>query len=215
MIDATASGEWARTLDAHCALYRRVPEPLRARAVDLAQRFVRQKFFEGCGGMLLDDTMRRVIAFQACLLVAGRGLQCYAELRSVLVYPDTATVTVQPIRPGQAPAAASVSADVAEWEPGRMRIALSGSEAGPAYLLVSETWYPDWQATVDGKPAPVYRGDYAFLSVPLPPGAREVRLDFASQAYARGKLITAVALLATLGVLAGAAVKGRFRRTGD
>lgn len=134
---------------------------------------------------------------------------------SVLVYPDTATVTVQPIRPGQAPAAASVSADVGEWEPGRMRIALSGSEAGPAYLLVSETWYPDWHATVDGKPAPVYRGDYAFLSVALPPGAREVRLDFASRAYARGQLITGLALLATLGLLAGAAVKGRLRRTGD
>ena len=85
---AAASSEWARTLDSHCALYRRAPEPLRARAVELAQRFVRQKFFEGCGGLLLDDTMRRVIAFQACLLIAGRGLRCYAELRSVLVYPD-------------------------------------------------------------------------------------------------------------------------------
>jgi hypothetical protein len=42
-----------------------------------------------------------------------------------------------------------------------------------------------------------------------------VRLDFASQAYARGKLITAVALLATLGLLAGSAVRRRFRRTGD
>ena len=135
--------------------------------------------------------------------------------RSVLVYPDTSGVTVQAIRPGQAPAPASVSADVVEWQPGRMRIALSGSEVAPAYLLVSETWYPDWHATVDGRPASVLRGDFAFLSVPLPPGAREVRLEFASPAYARGQAITALALVATLGLLVGTAVKGRLRRKGD
>jgi Mlc titration factor MtfA (ptsG expression regulator) len=55
--------------------------------VDLAQRFVKQKYFEGCGGLVVDDTMRRVIAFQACLLIARRGLHCYSELRSILVYP--------------------------------------------------------------------------------------------------------------------------------
>ena len=134
---------------------------------------------------------------------------------TVLVYPDTASVTVAPIRAGQASAPSAVRAEVAEWEPGRMRIMLSDASAAPVYLLVSENWYPDWHATVDGKAAPVHRGDYALLSVPLPAGAREVRLEFTSQAYARGRLITGVALLATLGLLAGAAVRGRLRRTGD
>ncbi len=81
------SGDWAQTLQLHCPLYRRVPAPLCAQVVELAQRFIRQKYFEGCGGLVVEDTMRRVIAFQACLLVAGRGLHCYAALRSVLVYP--------------------------------------------------------------------------------------------------------------------------------
>jgi uncharacterized membrane protein YfhO len=78
-----------------------------------------------------------------------------------------------------------------------MRIALSGADTRPSYLLVSETWYPDWHAAVDGKPAAVHRGNHAFLSVVLPPGAREVRFDFASADYERGKLITTIALLAT------------------
>ena len=88
MIASAHGSEWTATLAAHCLLYRRVPEPLRVRALELARSFVKQKYFEGCGGLVLDDTMRRVIAFQACLLVAGHGLHCYAELRSVLVYPD-------------------------------------------------------------------------------------------------------------------------------
>lgn len=132
----------------------------------------------------------------------------------VLVYPDTASVTVEAIRAGQAPAPAGITAQVAEWEPGRMRITLTGSEARPSYLLVSENWYPDWRATVDGAAVPVRRGDYAFLSVPLPPGAREVRLDFASPRYVQGKRVSWAALLVTAGLLAGTAIRNRFRRPG-
>ena len=133
----------------------------------------------------------------------------------VLVYPDTASVSVEPIRAGQAPAPSGVTARVAEWEPGRMRITLTGSEPRQSYLLVSENWYPDWHAMVDGKAVPAHRGDYTFLSVPLPPGAKEVRLDFASAEYVRGKLVSWAALLVTAVLLAGAALRGRFRRAGD
>jgi Mlc titration factor MtfA (ptsG expression regulator) len=80
--------DWHHDLQRHCALYRRAPQALCARAVELARRFVKQKYFEGCGGLLVDDTILRTIAFQACLLVAQHGLHCYADLRSVLVYPD-------------------------------------------------------------------------------------------------------------------------------
>jgi uncharacterized membrane protein YfhO len=77
-----------------------------------------------------------------------------------------------------------------------MRVALTGSDKATRYLLVSETWYKDWHATVDGRPAPVLRGDHALITVALPPGAREVTLDFDSPEYARGKLISLVAFLA-------------------
>ena len=73
----------------------------------------------------------------------------------------------------------------------------------PTYLLVGENWYPDWHATVDGKPAPVLPGATTRCSAwSLPPGAREVTLQFASAAYARGKLVTLLALLVTLALLA-------------
>ncbi len=83
-----------------------------------------------------------------------------------------------------------------------MRVTLDGAAAKPTYLVIGETWYPDWHATVDGKAAPVLRADHALLSVVLPPGAREVTLRFASAAYARGKLVTLAAVLVTLALLA-------------
>jgi hypothetical protein len=116
------------------------------------------------------------------------------------LYSDTASVSPEKIRPGQIPGPAPVTATVAAWAPGAMRVTLSGSAPTPTYLVISENWYPDWHATVDGRPAAVHRADYTLLSVVLPPGAREVRLWFASTSYPLGKVVTAVALLMTLGL---------------
>jgi hypothetical protein len=40
----------------------------------------------------------------------------------------------------------------------------TGSEAAPSHLVVSENWYKDWTAMVDGKPGVVRRADHALLS---------------------------------------------------
>jgi hypothetical protein len=118
------------------------------------------------------------------------------------LFPDSVAVTPEPVRPGQLPERPPVTATVAEWKPGDMRIALQGAAPKPSYLVVGENWYPDWHATIDGRPAPVLRADNTLLSVVLPPGAREVRFRFASSSYPRGKLVTAIALLISLALLA-------------
>jgi hypothetical protein len=120
-------------------------------------------------------------------------------LNDVVLFPDTASVSPEPIR-GGAPDTTAVRATLTEWRPGSMRIALAGSDTRPRYLLVSETWYKDWHARVDGTPAPVHRGDHALMAIVIPPGAREVTLDFESPEYARGKVISLLALLAIAGL---------------
>ena len=65
---------------------------------------------------------------------------------------------------------------------------------------MSETWYKDWHARVDGTPAPVHRGNHALMAVVIPPGAKEIALDFDSPEYGRGKVISLLALLAIAGL---------------
>jgi len=117
-------------------------------------------------------------------------------LNSVVLYSDTTSVSPEPLN-GRVPPPTKVRATVAEWAPGRMRISLDGAEPKPSYLLIAETWHPDWHAEVDGKPASVLRADEALLSVVLPPGARQVTLHFHSAQYDRGRLVTFLALLVT------------------
>ncbi|HEU5169687.1 MAG TPA: hypothetical protein VFU46_04065 [Gemmatimonadales bacterium] len=123
----------------------------------------------------------------------------------VAVLSDTAAVALEPLRAGQLPEFAATRAEVADWSPGRVRIALNGQDSKPTYLVVSESWYPDWHASIDGKDAVVHRMDHALLGVVLPPGAREVRLWFDSARYRQGRAVTAVALLLTLTLLASPA----------
>jgi hypothetical protein len=120
-------------------------------------------------------------------------------VNGVVVFPESASVSPAPIRSGK-PDTTALRAQVTAWRPGNMRIGLTGSDTTTRYLLVSETWYKDWRARVDGRATPVLRGDHALISVPLPPGAREVVLDFQSPEYARGKLISLVALLGIVGL---------------
>jgi hypothetical protein len=131
-------------------------------------------------------------------------------LRSVVLVPDTASLTPDTLRTQPEPTAAQ--ATLAEWAPGRMRITIAGSDRRPLYLLVAENWYRDWHAEVDGKPAPVVRGDHTLITVPLPPGAGEVRLTFASRAYREGRWITWLALLLIAGLMAWPALQRRRAR---
>ena len=127
----------------------------------------------------------------------------------VALYADSASVQPEPIQPNALPAPAATRARIAEWAPGAIRVALEGRDPKPTYLLLSENWYPDWRATVDGRPTPVHRADNTFLSVVLPPGAKEVRFEFVDPAYRTGRLVTIAALLATVGLLASGFVSGR------
>jgi hypothetical protein len=78
-------------------------------------------------------------------------------------------------------------------------------------LIVSENWYPGWTAEVDGTGVPTGRADYSFIGVPLPAGAREIRLAFQEPAYGVGKGIT-FAALAVCGMIAVAGVVVERRR---
>ena len=87
------------------------------------------------------------------------------------------------------------------WEPGSMRMRIEPPAPLDAYVLVSENWYPDWQASVDGAPTPTFRADMSLLSVPVPAGASVVELRFESKAYVVGKAVTFSGLLLVVLVL--------------
>jgi len=67
------------------------------------------------------------------------------------------------------------------------------------YLVVSDAYYPGWNATVDGRRAHLLRANYLFQAVQIPAGVHDVRIDFAPQSLRIGlglSILTLVLLIA-------------------
>ena len=120
----------------------------------------------------------------------------------VAVYPDSIGLKPADLG-GKVPAPASARATVAEWEPGKMRISIEGRDERPLYLVVGENWYKDWMTTIDGQPAPTLRAQHTLLSAVIPPGTKEVRFEFRSKDYQRGRLLSLLGVIGALLLLLG------------
>ena len=131
--------------------------------------------------------------------VSGVVLNPQFPVMSVAVYGDSAPLTLGELK--SVPPPATATARLAAWEPGKMRITIDGRDERTLYLLVAENWYKDWHVTVDGVPAPAIRAQHTMLSAAVPPGAKEVRFEFSSPEYSRGKLISLLALLLAGGLI--------------
>jgi len=80
--------EWIKILEQNLPPYPNLPPDLRQELHQDVNVFLADKSFEGCGGLTLTDEIKVTIAAQACLLLLGRKDNCYARLKSVVVYPS-------------------------------------------------------------------------------------------------------------------------------
>jgi hypothetical protein len=118
------------------------------------------------------------------------------DYNRITLLPETASVNLP--RVDSIPPPMAARAVVTAWEPGVMTVTLDPAPEHDAYLQVSENWYPDWRASVDGRDAPVMRGQLTLITVPVPRGAKDIQLRFDSPSYHRGKAITLLSLAAIL-----------------
>jgi len=84
-------------------------------------------------------------------------------------------------------------ADIQEYGPDRVLVRASCD--GPACLLLTDAWYPGWEVTVDGSPADLYRADYAFRAVFLPPGDHVVDFRYRPESFRHGTMISCATLV--------------------
>lgn len=64
------------------------------------QVFVREKFWEGCGGLSMTDEVKVTVAAEACRMVLAFSEEYYDEVQSILVYPNAYRAPTQTVRPG-------------------------------------------------------------------------------------------------------------------
>jgi hypothetical protein len=103
----------------------------------------------------------------------------------------------------------SPRAAIRDYRPNRVVVDVDEGPSG--FLVLTDVWYPGWVCTVDGVDRPVYRADFLFRAVELPPGPHEVIFTFAPNSYRQGRLVSVV-VLALVGLVLVAGTAWRLRR---
>jgi hypothetical protein len=133
--------------------------------------------------------------------VAGRA-RCVDDrtaltlLRSRAVHPSAEVLLADcatPLHAGPPPQTRQARIEVDQDE----RVVVAASTDAPAWLVLTDTWFPGWTARLDGAPVPIARANYAFRAVALPAGHHRVEFTFRPRGLELGAAIT----LGALGVL--------------
>jgi len=100
--------------------------------------------------------------------------------------------------------------EILTYEPGRIEI--RAQPDSPAFLLLTEAYYPGWRARIDGQPADIYQADIYFQGVFLDPGDHEILFEYHPESFGYGRVLSLVGIFILL-ILITALAFGR--RTGN
>jgi hypothetical protein len=135
-------------------------------------------------------------------LALRAALQMLWPTDGVLVEAPTSC----PSRAGTDPGSVRFEVD----DPGRVVLRVRAAEDGP--LVLSDTYYRGWTATVDGQRAPVLRANLLFRMVCVPAGEHVVEFTFRQPRFHTGLGIAVAAAIGALLLALGPVARDRAAR---
>lgn len=84
---------------------------------------------------------------------------------------------------------------VTRYTPNAVDMTVTATE--PGWVVLTDAWYPGWQATVNGKVAAVEPADYAFRAVRVDKGPNNITMQFRPQSWQSGRVISLASIAAT------------------
>jgi uncharacterized membrane protein YfhO len=84
--------------------------------------------------------------------------------------------------------------------------------ASPAVLILADAFYPGWEATVDGLPAPLLRANLMFRGLALEPGRHEIVFSYRPAAWRLGVAVSLGALAVLAAAIAATYARSTRRR---
>lgn len=90
------------------------------------------------------------------------------------------------------------TARISKYEANELEVETSAERA--SVLVVSEIFYPGWEARLDGERVPIYVTDYLLRGVMVPAGVHHVEMRYTAPAARNGAIISACTLLFLVGL---------------
>jgi len=105
---------------------------------------------------------------------------------------------------------------IAKYLPGDIEIEIYPEDENPFLFFISDTYYPGWYASVNGKEVPLYRANYLFRAIPVVPEKKEkqkIILRFFPLCYKISIFITIISFIGILAVIFFPEVKSEKKKT--
>jgi hypothetical protein len=101
---------------------------------------------------------------------------------------------ISPVRNAPPDSAANAPVEITSYQPDEVKI--TADMPRPGFLLLLDTYFPGWTATVDGRQTKIYRADYDFRAVALPAGKSSVTFSYRPLSFYLGLWISVFTILA-------------------
>lgn len=101
----------------------------------------------------------------------------------------------------EAPAGTVPQGSVTDLHLGYDTVTLTATTPVRQWLVLADSYYPGWKVEVDGQPAPLYRADYVYRAVAVPPGTHTVRFEYKPWTFRIGAGVTLLTLVLCGGFL--------------
>ncbi|MCC7209677.1 MAG: YfhO family protein [Anaerolineae bacterium] len=114
------------------------------------------------------------------------------------------TASAPPVAPFSG-GTARIVADEPQW------VQIAVDSPGGGYLVLADTFYPGWEATLDGAPVPIARANLNFRALALPSGSHQVDMRYRPASFTAGLALTGFSLMVT-GILTALTLFRQRRR---
>jgi hypothetical protein len=128
------------------------------------------------------------------------GLQILDNIRNMSFNPKDVLYLTEDPHLNITPAGPGASARYVKF--GIQDLTIEATATGNNLLFLSEVYYPNgWKAFIDGNETPIYRADYLFRAVVVPPGTHTITMTFEPKGFYLGKNLSLALNLLVLGAL--------------
>jgi hypothetical protein len=135
--------------------------------------------------------------------LASRSVVQADPLSASDIRPDTAFLDEPLELPSGEPGTVETMID----KPGRF--VLHSRTPAKRLLVITESFHPGWQASIDGQPAPIMRANRDFMAVPVEAGEHRLELQFRPASLRHGAMLSSLGLGLIVGALGLAYAAGR------
>ena len=131
-------------------------------------------------------------------------------LRQTVLDPTKVAVLEKEFDVSRLSGSGEATVDIADYAPTKVTIRASLNSNG--FLVLNDTYYPGWEVFVDGTKSEVYRANYLFRAVFLPPGNHTVKFVYRPVFLRLGIIVSLLTLSGIVGGFIKIMVLPRIRR---